>query len=97
MTKTIVFTAEMEDLQIKGNVAIYPNPVKGELNFNFKGGLEKESTVELYNILGTKVAVGTIQVGTIKYSIKTANLKSGKYLLRFVNEETQFTKSFVKQ
>lgn len=96
VTKTMVFSVGIEDMGIKGNVVIYPNPVEGELNFNFKGGLENEATVEVYNMLGTKVAVETIQTGTTTYSIETANLKSGKYLVRFVNKEAHFTITFVK-
>jgi hypothetical protein len=55
-------------------IFIYPNPVQNRLFINS----EETQEYEIYSILGTKISVGTLSVGS---GIDCSNLTSGVYLL----------------
>ena len=71
------------------NFKIYPNPTTTILNIESNTTLE---TIEIYNILGTKVMT------TSALTINVAGLQNGMYLLKLINENGQIsTSKFIKQ
>lgn len=58
------------------NVDVYPNPFKEELSFE----LNKESSVDIFNSLGQKIASYKLNAGTSK--VNTESLAAGIYFLR---------------
>ena len=65
----------------KGNITLYPNPVKDILKLNLPNG-EKISTIEVYNTLGQKVSdfrnVEEINLKQLKAGVYIINLKNNK-------------------
>ncbi|TDX86450.1 T9SS type A sorting domain-containing protein [Epilithonimonas xixisoli] len=65
----------------KGNIKLYPNPVKDILKLNLPNG-EKISTIEVYNTLGQKVSdfsnMEEINLKQLKAGVYIINLKNNK-------------------
>jgi hypothetical protein len=69
-----------------GNIKIYPNPVNEML---YVDGLETESTIELFDIVGRKVkAMRTVKNREI---INMSMLQPGNYIIHIINKEGQKT------
>ena len=66
---------------------IYPNPAKDQLNINLVQDIE--TTIEIYDILGKRVFTSKINEST---SINVSSLKSGLYLLKFIENGKITTK-----
>lgn len=64
------------------NVKIYPNPANEMLNVD---GLETETTIELYDIVGRKVK--TIRTLNSRESIDMSMLQPGNYIIHITNTE----------
>lgn len=73
----------------------YPNPTKGELNFNFNVALSGKVALELFNINGQKVATvyeGEASAGSLnQVSYNTSNLPNGMYLTRLTTDDGVMT------
>lgn len=76
----------------KGNIKLYPNPVKDILKLNLPNG-EKISTIEVYNTLGQKVSdFSNVEEINIKH------LKAGVYIINLKNSKGKaYTSKIVKQ
>lgn len=65
----------------KGNIKLYPNPVKDILKLNLPNG-EKISAIEVYNTAGQKISefkdVQEINLSQLKSGVYIINLKNGK-------------------
>lgn len=73
-------------------VASYPNPVKDELNIKFPS--KDNVTVEIYNILGTRVK-SFVHSG-MNSQTNIGDLQNGVYFLRFTENGKLYTKQFTK-
>ena len=76
----------------KGNLAVYPNPVKNILNINAKKGLEIQS-LEIYDTLGQLV----IAKPNFEQTIDVSVLPSGTYFIKASTEKGSGSMKFVKQ
>ena len=77
----------------KGNLSVYPNPVKNALNFNLPQG-EKVAKIQIYNMAGqlmvTKTASGK--------SIDLQDLKAGAYLINMISTKgSTYSSKFIKE
>ncbi|MBV6881082.1 T9SS type A sorting domain-containing protein [Epilithonimonas ginsengisoli] len=76
----------------KGNIKLYPNPVKDILKLNLPNG-EKIATIEVYNTLGQKVS----DFSNVE-EINLKELKSGVYIINLKNNKGKtYTSKIVKQ
>ena len=76
----------------KGNIKLYPNPVKDILKLNLPNG-EKISTIEVYNTVGQRVA-DFKNVGEVNLS----QLKSGNYIINIKNTDGKnYSSKIIKQ
>lgn len=76
----------------KGNIKLYPNPVKDILKLNLPNG-EKISTIEVYNTLGQKVS----DFSNVE-EINLTKLKAGVYIINLKNNQGKtYTSKIVKQ
>ena len=76
----------------KGNIKLYPNPVKDILKLNLPNG-EKISTIEVYNTLGQKVS----DFGNVE-EINLKQLKAGVYIINMKNNKGKtYSSKIVKQ
>lgn len=77
----------------KGKLAIYPNPVKDNLNFSLPNG-EKISHISIHNIAGQKVLDQAITNATINL----ATLQAGTYIVTVTNAAgTSYSSKFIKE
>lgn len=77
----------------KGKIAVYPNPVKNNLNFTLPNG-EKISHISIHNIAGQKVLDQAITNATINL----ATLQAGTYIVTVTNAAgTSYSSKFIKE
>lgn len=77
----------------KGKLAMYPNPVKSNLNFSLPNG-EKISHISIHNIAGQKVLDQAITNATINL----ATLQAGTYIVTVTNAAgTSYSSKFIKE
>ena len=76
----------------KGNIKLYPNPVKDILKLNLPNG-EKIATIEVYNSLGQKLS----DFSNVE-KINLKQLKAGVYIIHLKNNSGKtYTSKIVKQ
>ncbi|MES2560709.1 MAG: T9SS type A sorting domain-containing protein [Bacteroidota bacterium] len=73
-------------------VASFPNPVKDQLNLKFPS--KDDVTVDIYNILGTRVK-SFVHSG-MNSQTNIGDLQNGVYFLRFTENGKLYTKQFTK-
>ena len=71
---------------------IYPNPVNDKLTVEAQGAI---GTVEIYNLMGAMVY--SQKNCANKVEINTADLQSGIYFIRLMNDKVSETRRFVKE
>lgn len=70
----------------ESQLSIYPNPNNGEFILELKGGLQKENTVTVYNMMGQKVAEKQI-LSESKQAFDLSHLANGTYLVKIDSEK----------
>jgi len=80
-----VSESELSNLSIR----LFPNPVKGVLNIEYKETIE---TIEIYNLLGKKVK----SLSNNSKSINIQDLSSGMYLLKIYSGNRTISRKIVK-
>ena len=77
----------------KGNLAVYPNPVKNSLNFNLPHG-EAVSAIRIHNIAGQTVIDRKLSTPAINLE----PLKAGAYIITVTtNKGTSYSSKFIKE
>lgn len=77
---------------VKGNIALYPNPVKSNLNFSLPNA-EKIAKIAVYNVAGQTILSQEISQNTINLE----NLKAGVYLVTVTNTNgVSYSSKFIK-
>ena len=77
----------------KGKIAVYPNPVKNNLNFSLPNG-EKISQISIHNMAGQKVLTQTLTNATINLE----TLQAGTYIVTVTNAAgTSYSSKFIKE
>ncbi|RYZ82876.1 MAG: T9SS type A sorting domain-containing protein, partial [Proteobacteria bacterium] len=77
----------------KKNIALYPNPVKNNLNFSLPNG-EKIAKISISNIAGQNVSNKELSQNTINLE----NLKAGVYVITVTNTNgISYTSKFIKE
>ena len=72
-------------------VALYPNPVKTNLNIRLKK--DTETQIEIYDILGKRVYNTVISTSE---SINLQNLKTGVYIIKLIQNNNSISKRLIK-
>ena len=76
---------------------LYPNPAVNTLNVQFTSKLEQNVTVDVFNLVGTKVYSKVISAQkdeTVQDNLDVSGLTSGMYILRISNGADQLTEKF---
>ena len=77
----------------KGNIAVYPNPVKNSLNFNLPNG-QAVSAIRIHNIAGQTVIERKLSTSAINLE----PLKAGAYIITVTtNKGTSYSSKFIKE
>lgn len=75
------------------NITIYPNPVKGSLNYTLVNDVVL-SSIKINDISGKEIYKSSNSVGN---SIDVSNLSSGVYFVTFKSDSNSVTKKFIKE
>ncbi len=76
---------------------IAPNPANETLNIFYEWDAQKNTQIEIYNIAGQQIDIGSKIIATEPYfQININELQSGVYLVKIINEGMVFTHKFVK-
>ena len=79
----------------ESNVRVYPNPVRGNLNIEFELDRTSNVSVEIYNILGSRVASIYNDRNAFGYKsvqFDVSNLPSGIYMVTITNGQNRVTR-----
>ena len=77
----------------KGNIAVYPNPVKSSLNFNLPNG-EAVSAIRIHNIAGQTFLYRKLSAAAINQE----HVKAGAYIITVTtNKGTSYSSKFIKE
>lgn len=82
----------MDKNKLESNVQLYPNPTSNYLILQSTG--IKNLHYTMFNTLGEKVMEGLFN--DYKKILDVSNLAKGSYILRFSNDDTQFSRIFIK-
>ncbi len=77
--------------------AIFPNPTNGDVNLSLETKEAKDLTINLYNAFGQRVNVqhlGTVQ-GNLNFSLSTADLASGMYMVELTDGKNSTTQKLI--
>lgn len=82
------------------DINVYPNPVKNELNFQYGFLQNTSATVSVVDMSGRIVLtkdLGRFGFGTQDFTLNTANLAPGNYILQMSTDYVRATGKFTKQ
>ena len=69
----------IEELIKNNGIYIYPNPTKETITITFDQPISNEGTVEIWNIMGSKIVTNTIPKNYAEQKVNVSNLTSGIY------------------
>lgn len=75
-------------------VTVYPNPTHGRVVLSFEVGSAELLTARLYNTVGTAVLQSIIPKGSNWFTLNTATLPQGSYLLSVGNKDNTRSENF---
>lgn len=77
--------------------SIYPNPFNAEVAIETESNFSKESTIEIYNVLGKKLFKVNEKLKSGKTNLNLSSLENGVYFIRLTNGNLSTTKKLVKE
>jgi hypothetical protein len=77
--------------------SIYPNPFNSEVVIEAESNFSKESTIEVYNVLGKKLFTVNEKLKSGKTNLNLSSLENGVYFIRLTNGNLSTTKKLVKE
>ncbi len=80
---------------IKGNIAIYPNPVKDIVTISLGAKKEMNATAQIIHLNGTILRTTTVPSET--FTINVNALPTGVYILKIINGAQTTTQKMIKQ
>ncbi|NUM50778.1 MAG: T9SS type A sorting domain-containing protein [Flavobacteriales bacterium] len=89
-----VIPNEVDEMDLREGISIYPNPVNDMLNIKFNETTEP-STIEIHDTFGKKVLFERINKNV--KSIDISAFSRGMYLLKVKNNTNEFFKKFIKE
>jgi hypothetical protein len=86
----------LDELTLKDQLTIGPNPTNGEVIIQSKKALDDELILEVFNLNGKLLNVKTKRQQN-GYAINMRNYSSGVYFLKLSNQKESFTKKLILQ
>ncbi|CAG0987329.1 hypothetical protein FLAV_02110 [Flavobacteriales bacterium] len=97
-TKTLycgVLPNEVDEINLRDNISIYPNPARDVLNIVFNEIITEPTPVEIYDTFGRMILFEKINKNN--NSIDISAFSRGMYLLKVKNNTNEFFKKFIKE
>ncbi len=82
---------------VEERVNIYPNPTSGNFTIDLKGALSRNTVIEVYNVMGQKVATEYFSESTDKFEIDLTGKASGVYTVKVIADGQTVIKRVVIQ
>ena len=77
-------TTNIKERSIFSNTRVYPNPASDRINFSFELDNASEVSIDVYDMIGQKVAkrnLGTLPTGGHNYTMGTESMENGIYII----------------
>jgi hypothetical protein len=87
-SETVAWTG-LEDISGSGIISIYPNPNQGVFTINNNLSAAKPMTVEVFNILGSKIYSETTTASELKVDL--GSVAKGVYVVKVMTEGNKYT------
>ncbi|NUM32320.1 MAG: T9SS type A sorting domain-containing protein [Bacteroidetes bacterium] len=85
----------VKEVETKGGVIIFPNPVKNSLNIEIQSMTKEPNSVEIYDIKG-KMVCG-IKTFNNNITLNTSDLAAGVYIVKVYNKHYLLNQKFIKE
>ncbi len=93
----LVCTVGMQEVNLNGNVNIYPNPVADYMNVDFTFSKSSDVKMNIYNAVGSLVKAESFVAGRGESKrINTKDLAKGIYLVKFETSSGTITRKIIK-
>ena len=91
-------TLQMDDVRLKQEISIYPNPASNEVTIEFER-IENKARIVISDLLGRNVAEVELEEGVDRYTIKLNDrqFQNGVYLVSFIENGNRTTRQLVIQ
>lgn len=88
-----------EDIVLKENILIFPNPTKNNWTLSIISNLEEEIELTIVNIEGKQIysSKENLHVGSNNFTIGTSSYKKGAYILQINGKTTDFSQKIIKE
>ncbi len=94
---TVAIISSTNDSEIVPRFIIYPNPVNDLLFVQFTDGLKGRSTIELFNIAGSKLEIDDlIKNSATGWTLQMSGLAPGLYMISIMNDQSKTSRLVVK-
>jgi hypothetical protein len=91
-------TEGMSDNSVTDEIVIvYPNPSSGKVFIESNGISEKQVAINVYNVLGQRVAYNNTNSKLNRVELDVSNLAEGMYLLYITINNKKYSKTIIKQ
>lgn len=87
-------TLGVKDLALSGNIKLFPNPAKSELNFKLE---QKPESVKVTDVLGKTVAFVVTEKSSGTWSVNLNDMATGVYFISIKTTDGSFNSRFVKE
>ena len=77
-------TTSIKEQSIFSNTRVYPNPASDQINFSFDLDNSSEVSIDVYDMIGQKVAeknLGSLPTGGHDYTMGTESMENGIYII----------------
>ncbi|MBK8348318.1 MAG: T9SS type A sorting domain-containing protein [Saprospiraceae bacterium] len=94
---TVAIISSTNDSEIVPRFIIYPNPVNDLLFVQFTDGLKGRSTIELFNIAGSKLEIDDlIKNSATGWTLQMSGLAPGLYMISIADDQSKTSRLVVK-
>ena len=80
----VTSVSDVEEASLIETLAVFPNPTQGVSNIQFTSAVAANATMEVFNLVGERVAVqefGTLPAGAHRLELNLEAVKAGVYLV----------------
>ena len=80
----VTSVSDVEEASLIETLAVFPNPTQGLSNIQFTSAVAANATMEVFNLVGERVAVqefGTLPAGAHRLELNLEAVKAGVYLV----------------
>jgi len=96
---SVGFGVGLTEQKLDHQIAVFPNPTKGETTIELSGFVNGKASLEIYDLMGRKMLTSPMNSSQnfADCHLNLSDFPNGNYILRVVTNDQVYTKSMVKQ